>query len=255
MASNFELYNTVIESMIRGGQHPETILTVVRQLHDNNHDDYTEDQLHDWIYGDWEAMLKMGVKKRRPIMTEVTEYIKISNGSFSTIDCYNDLTAKSKEEKTSIRVALTRLCQSGVIERIGAKDGVYRKLATANIIKTRFIPGPLQEFPIRLPIDLNLLCKVHGKNIIIVAGTKSSGKTALLMKIALENQTVMPVVYLNSEMGDEEYTSRMKCFGVSSEDEIQYETIECHTIFTIISTAKRRFISLISWKCMISFMR
>jgi len=229
--SNFELYNTVIESMIKGGQHPETIIEVIRKMHDSAHEDYTEDQLHDWVYGDWEAMLQMGIKKTRPITTEVNEYIKISNGSFGIVDCYNDLMAKTKEERAAIRRSLSRLCQAGVLERVGTKDGVYRKYATEVITKTKFISGVVPEFPIILPIDLNVLCKVHGKNIIIVAGTKSSGKTAFLMKIALENQARIPVVYLNSEMGDEEYTSRMKCFGVSSAEEIQYETIECHANF------------------------
>jgi hypothetical protein len=229
--SNFVLYNTVIESMIKGGQHPEIIIGVVRQLHDNNKEDYTEEALHDWIYGDWEAMLKLGVSKRRPIATEINEFVKISNGSFSILDCYNDLTAKTKEEKSSIRMALARLCQAGTLERIGTKDGVYRKLGTDNIVKTQFIPGIVPEFPVILPIDLNSLCKVHGKNIIIVAGTKSSGKTSFLMKVALENQSRIPVVYLNSEMGDEEYTSRMKLFGVRDAEEIQYETIECHSSY------------------------
>jgi Ni2+-binding GTPase involved in maturation of urease and hydrogenase len=227
--TNFDLYNTVIESMIKGGQHPETIIEVIRKMHTHSHEDYTEEQLHDWIYGDWEAMLQMGIKKTRPITTEVNEYIKISNGSFGISDCYNDLMARTKEERAAIRRSLARLCQSGVIERVGTKDGVYRKLETTNVVRTKFIPGIVAEFPVILPIDLNVLCKVHGKNIIIIAGTKSSGKTAFLMKIALENQSRMPVVYLNSEMGDEEYTSRMKAFGVASEEEIQYETIECHS--------------------------
>ena len=238
--TNFSLYNTVIESMIRGGQHPETIIEVIRKMHDAAHDDYTEDQLHDWIYGDWQAMLQMGIKKVRPITTEVGEYIKISNGSFSTIEIYNDLGAKTPEEKTAIRKALSRLAQSGAIEKIGTKDGVYRKPQTENITKTQFINGVVPEFPIILPIDLNILCKVQGKNIIILAGTKSSGKTAFLMKIALENQARIPVVYLNSEMGDEEYTARMKAFGVSTADEIQYETIECHSNYQDHVTGEKK---------------
>jgi len=231
LQDNFILYNTVIESMIKAKQHPETIIRIIRQMHDNNKDDYTEEYLHDWIYADWESMLKIGEKRGRPIVTEVTEYVKVSNGSFSTVDCYNELGAKTKEEKAAMRQALSRLSRSGMLERIGTKDGVYRKPETADIVRTKFIPGVVPEFPVILPIDLNLLCKVQGKNIIIIAGTKGSGKTAFLMKIALENQARVPVVYLNSEMGDEEYTSRMKCFGVSSEEEIQYETIECHANF------------------------
>lgn len=237
---NFTMYNVVIESMIRGGQHPETIIGVIRQLHDNNKDDYTEDHLHDWIYGEWNDLLKQGGKRKRPLSTELDNYVKISDGSFSLIDCYNELGIKTPEEKSAARMALGRLCDRKVIERVGTKDGIYRKIETSSITKTEFLSSPVVEFPIILPIDLNLLCRLQSKNIVIFAGTKSSGKTALCMKIALENQAKIPVVYLNSDMGSEEYTERMKCFGVRSPSEIQYETIECRSNFHDHITGERK---------------
>jgi hypothetical protein len=231
MVDNFILYHSVMDAMMRSKQHPESIVKIIREMHDKFHDDYTEESLHELVYDLYEAYTQSKFTRIRPISTDVENYIKISNGSFSVLDCFGELGIKTPEEKSAARMALSRFCDKKIIERVGTKDGIYRKIATNDITKTQFIPGDVPEFPIILPIDLNLLCKVHAKNIIIVAGTKSSGKTAFLMKIALENQARIPVVYLNSEMGDEEFSTRMKNFGVKSAEEIQYETIECHNNF------------------------
>lgn len=228
----WNMYNTIVTSMVQSDTNPDETISVLRKLHDNLRDDYTEDYLHDWVYDAYLLHTKgKGKKRERPLATEVSEFIEITNGSFALLDCYRDLNAMTKQEKTAIRVSLSRLCEAGLIERMGIKDGVYRKIRT-DIRKTKFITGQLQEFPVRLPIELNEICKLYAKNIIIVAGSKSSGKTAFLMKIALENQSKMPVVYLNSEMGDEEYTSRLKQFGIASPDEIEFDCIDCHSNYS-----------------------
>jgi hypothetical protein len=236
------MYNRIVISMVQTAD-PEDIIICLRKLHDNMHDDYTEDYLHDWVYDAHMMHLKnKGVRRERPITTDVNDFVEITNGSFSLQDCYRDLNANTKQEKTSIRVALTRMNNAGLIEKLGVKDGVYRKI-NKDIRKTKFITGELKEFPVRLPIELNEQCKIYSKNIIIVAGSKSSGKTAFLMKIALENQMKMPVVYLNSEMGDEEYTARMMNFGIAGPDEIKFDMIDCHANFADhITTEKKIFI-------------
>jgi len=226
------MYNTIVSSMVQSETDPEETINVLRKLHDNMHDDYSEDYLHDWVYDAFMLHTKgKGKKRAKPIASEVGDFIEITNGSFALLDCYRDLNAMTKQEKTAIRVALNRLCGAGHIERMGVKDGVYRKIRK-DIRKTKFITGQLQEFPVRLPIDLNELCKLYAKNIVIIAGSKSAGKTAFLMKLALENQMRMPVVYLNSEMGDEEYTSRLTNFGIASPDEIKFDCIDCHSNYS-----------------------
>jgi KaiC/GvpD/RAD55 family RecA-like ATPase len=107
----------------------------------------------------------------------------------------------------------------------------------------QFIEAPVDEFNVKLSFGINDVCKIFPKNIIIVAGTKSSGKTALLMKWALDNQDRYPVVYLNSEMGDEEYSERLKSFGIKQASDIKMSSYNCHKNFhDFISDEQKIFI-------------
>lgn len=169
-------------------------------------------------------------RDKRNITDEVRFFVDISTGTFTAADFYREMDVKEASQKSLVRVELSKLCKKGVIERVGSKDGTYRKIET-EIKRTKFITGRLQEFPVKLPLGMNDLCKLFAKNIVVVAGSKSAGKTALLMNIALDNQHNMPVVYLNSEMGDEEFTSRMQAFGVTTEEQIKFDCIECHNNF------------------------
>lgn len=163
--------------------------------------------------------------------TDVRAYVSGTVGQFKITDCYRDLNAITPIDKTRIRVALSRLCDEKVLERVGSHDGTYRRIER-NVTRTKFITGRLEEFPIKLPIGLNNMCKLFPKNIVIVAGTKSAGKTAFMLNIALDNQEHMPVVYLNSEMGSEEYTSRLQAFGIDSEDQIKFDCVEAYNNFS-----------------------
>jgi len=53
---------------------------------------------------------------------------------------------------------------------------------------------------------------IYPGNIIIVAGGKSSGKTAFLLNTVKLNQAQHEIVYLNSEMGDTEFRICLELF-------------------------------------------
>jgi hypothetical protein len=55
----------------------------------------------------------------------------------------------------------------------------------------------------------------------MICGSKSSGKTAMLMNIALMNQNKFEVIYLNSEMHPIEFKKRMKHFAPLNEWKIK----------------------------------
>jgi len=82
-----------------------------------------------------------------------------------------------------------------IIEKYGEQRGWYRTIDKHNDHEMEFIEGEVKEFDVALPFGLNKICSLYPKNIIIVAGSKGSGKTALLMNIALMNQDKHEVMY------------------------------------------------------------
>lgn len=178
-------------------------------------------------------------RKERNITEEVREFVATTNGYFSTTNCHNELQATTSDHKKAINMALLRMVKDGTIEKHGEKNGCYRKV-DRDIRRTKFIAEEVPEFPVKLPLNINELCRLYAKNIMVIAGTKSAGKTAILLKIAMDNQLKMPVVYLNSEMGDEEYSQRLKLMGVEREDQIHFDTIECHKNFHDSITGEKK---------------
>jgi hypothetical protein len=62
-------------------------------------------------------------------------------------------------------------------------------------------------------MGIHELCKIYAGNVIIVAGTKSAGKTAFLLNVIKENMDQHEIVYMTSEMGDSELKIRLQLFG------------------------------------------
>ena len=239
-----------LESLISNGmasepQNPEKIIEALVLAHElvwGSITDQARQDIEEEAWDDYHRLSGNLSRVKVNLSEEVRFFVLETSGSFSLVDVYRELNIKEPNAKASARMVLSRLVKDGALERVGSKDGVYRRIDT-EIKRTKFITGQLDEFPVVLPAGINDLCKLYAKNIVVVAGSKSSGKTAFLMNIALDNQDNMPVVYLNSEMGDEEYTSRMKNFGIEREDQIKFETIECHQNFADhIDGSKKIFI-------------
>lgn len=221
-----EFYDNLIDCLLKGGFAHQRILKVLLILYNKYCDDYTEEALEEEIRIHHSLLLSGGEYKlpKRNLQQEIENLIDFwDTGDFPLVDVYNDLKLSSPEEKATARQALNRLVARGLISKIGeGKTGRYH-IVTEGASETKFLTEPVGEFNIKLPLELSTMCKVYPKNIIIIAGSKSSGKTALLLNIAMANQNKMPVVYLNSEMGDEEFTDRMIKMGCTSPEDIKFK--------------------------------
>ena len=63
-----------------------------------------------------------------------------------------------------------------------------------------------------LPFELDQTAELQPGNISVIAGTKDSGKTAVLLNVAKENLTKYQVHYFSSEMGKAEFKKRVDLF-------------------------------------------
>jgi len=170
-------------------------------------------------------------RKERNLMDEVREWCLLQKGYFNTTSLRHELHITTKSEIKNLSVILNRLQADGITEKHGEKRGEYRTKEQKSDLEMTFIEEDIPEFDIKLPFGLNSIVSLYPKNIIIVAGSKSAGKTALMMKIALDNQDRYPVVYFNSEMGDEEWSNRLKKMGIRRQEQIKLKAIGVHQNF------------------------
>lgn len=186
--------------------------------------------------------------QRRNIAQEVEDLLSFRGQTGARLsDIYNDLRLTTTAEKGATRVALNRLVARGVVEKTESGRTGYYRIIESDLQEVKFIEGENNEatkpFPLWLPLGLNDLCEIYAKNIIVVAGSKGAGKTALLFNIALANQHKIPIEYYNSEMGDVEYTMRMRNFGIKKAKEIAIKVYHRHDNYQdVINGAKKLYI-------------
>ncbi len=150
----------------------------------------------------------MGKKAERNLSKDVKDWICVTDGYFSVTDIHRSLEIVTKEDKGNVRQSLFRFKKDGLIEKVGGRDGHYRRIQT-EIAPIDWKNAPTKEHPIKLPLDLSSLVSIFPKNIIVVSGLNNSGKTALCLDIARLNMLFMPTVYFSSEMGDSELRIRL----------------------------------------------
>jgi hypothetical protein len=187
---------------------------------------YSENELKPTI----KSIMDRLTRKERNLAEEVREFFLLQKGYTNTTEIQQTLQITTKEEKKNLTVILNRLQGEGLIEKYGEKRGCYRPIEKTET-KMKFIEEDVYEYPVKLPFGLNDMCSLFPQNITMVAGSKSAGKTAFLLNLALANQDRHEIVYLNSEMGDGEYTNRMKALGCKKESDVKFTMHEVHGNF------------------------
>lgn len=212
----------VANCLIRGNCEVDYTTQVLSILGKNCSPSFPENEIKTKI----ESVLKRVKGRERNLTEEVREWVSVTTGDFNVTACDRELQIVTKTDKTARRQAFSRLCKEGLIERTGNNDGYFR-LISPEEPDMEFIEEELYEYPVKLPFGLNDLCSLYAKNIVVIAGSKSSGKTAVLLNIARMNQDRKEVIYLNSEMGEQEWTNRLKGMGITKKSEIKFKGKAC----------------------------
>lgn len=153
------------------------------------------------------------------IAAEVRSYIELSDSYISVTGCYNQLsellsatgaTSSYKDWRKTVRAEFIRLKKEGKI-RPDKKEGHYRRVD--DVCPDMVLKPSKDTHPVILPFRLRDYVKIFPKNIIVVGGVKSSGKTAFLLNTAFDNRdNPEGVFYYNSEMGEDELVERLENF-------------------------------------------
>lgn len=103
-----------------------------------------------------------------------------------------------------------RLVLRGVLDRWGDRRGWYTPRKTElEVMDLESDEAQMGPSEIWLPFDLSDQVEIYSGNIIIFAGAKDAGKTAISLNTAYENRTNWNVHYFNSEMGSAELRKRL----------------------------------------------
>ncbi|MFA5324155.1 MAG: bifunctional DNA primase/polymerase [Smithella sp.] len=199
----------IANCLVKGGAEKQAITDVLERIIFS----WGEKPDKQWVDAKIKSAMDRADRKERNLAQEVSDFVAVTNGYFSVTSCYSVLQTVTKQDKTTIRVALNRLKDKGIIERHATQDGIYRRVEKDfEFINFDENEPDEVEYPIKLPLGLNDIAEVSQGNIILVAGEFNAGKTAFLLNVLKMNKGKLPIRYISSEMKKSEFKKRFASF-------------------------------------------
>jgi hypothetical protein len=181
------------------------IIKSSKEIHDRNVEEFV---------GDWLAFTEgyLSVSARDTFLSkQVKDWVRATDGTFHITDLYRYLGITKIRQKKSVSMTLARMAnKEKIIEHTGERSGLYRLIADQ--CATIDIEGRTERLNIHLPFGLERFVYTLPKNIIAIAGSQDAGKTAILLNVAKRNLPKWNTWYFSSEMGSDEFRSRIQNF-------------------------------------------
>jgi hypothetical protein len=216
---------TIINSCAKAGIHYETLGNLFSLL--STHTLYKEEKEKERSKEkEIEKKILSLIAGKKNVVDNITEEVKLwvrgTSGEFSIAQVYSELCVIDKKNKDTVRYALKKLCEVGVIESVGRKTGLYRKV-NKEYTEQSWWEDEGSPLPLRYPLGVERFANVYPGNIILLEGSKSQGKSSFCFEFARLNQSVYPkkIQYQNIEMANSEIKERVKQY---EEDRMWTET-------------------------------
>ena len=205
----------VANCLVKGGMPNEEILEVLKIL--GGYCNFPEKELRIKM----QSALERAERRERNLSEEVREWVLSSSGVFLSSDVVRCLQLSSRDELKNLSKILSRLSDEKIIEKHGNKNGHFRRVEN-DLEILDWQKSDVGEFPIALPLDIHKFVKLQPKNIIVVAGSQNSGKTAFLLNIVKDNMYKYNINYFSSEMSEMEFKERIVNFGHPSPEKWKF---------------------------------
>ncbi len=166
-----------------------------------------------WISDKIDSAKKRNSKRDLSITEAIEEWVSVTDGYFSVTDCFKALQNVTNSGQTTFRGTLHRLSKRGIIEKHGAKDGVYRRL-DKEIEPLDWKNADTNPLDLRWPFGIERLVSMYPGNIAVIAGAPNAGKTSFILNFIKMNQTYHDVHLFTSEGGKEELRQRISKFDL-----------------------------------------
>jgi len=198
--------------LVKGGMVREEISQVLEAVMSSWGEGYDQKWREDKI----ESAFKRAGRKERNIAEWVRNWVNESRrGQFESRQVRLEADESSKEGMHAINNALSRLVEEGIIER-GDKRGFYR-IVESECDDIDFLNASTQTIDVKYPLGIERYIITLPKNVMVIAGSKDSGKTAYLLNFVQMNMNRFPIHYFSSEMGRIEFRKRLEKFGLPLE--------------------------------------
>ena len=170
-----------------------------------------------------ESAKRMALKKvwgrERDLKSEVLDYFNITSCDANITTLCRDLTIVTKQEKSRLRMILSRLVNDEkILENRGR--GHYHLVKDCEFIDwTKSETSPVSLW---LPFELSSpdLSILTPGDVVIIMGSPNTGKTAATMSIAKENRKKHNVYYFSTEITPATFNRRMKKYKDCSTDQM-----------------------------------
>ena len=166
----------------------------------------------------------------RNLTSMIRDWIDQTDTWWTTDELDNELGIRTIKDKNLRSHALARMKKSNKIRQHLSTNKRYRKV-DSEIIGLDYKSTPQgRALDIRWPLGVEDLVQVYPKNLVCIAGSPNSGKTAFLLNVIRLNQDRMPIYYFCSEMGTHELRGRVELFDMPI-DNWKFEAAERSTNF------------------------
>jgi hypothetical protein len=118
----------------------------------------------------------------RAISDEIYKYITQGSGIFTTNDLDRELCLVGRLDKNARASALNRYKKQGLIVDVPGRRGVWR-VVDGQCKGMKLGSAKAKPLAIALPLGLHELCDIRPGNIIVVAGSPNSGKSAYVSNL------------------------------------------------------------------------
>ena len=153
----------------------------------------------------------------RNLAREVEEFILSTTGNILSTEIYKCLQLSTRNDFKNVSIILKRLCNQGVIEKYGNRNGSWR-LINKEEEDIDIFGEDEPDLNIKFPFYIEDLIIPMPKNVFIIAGEPNMGKTAFLLNFAELNMRQDDVYLFSSESGKRELRVRMKKFDIPFQD-------------------------------------
>ena len=183
-----------------------------------------------------------------PLSERIRDWVRGTNGWFSKDEMDKDLEIRNPEDKANRREIMSRLCNATpkILEHHTRDNKLYRYINTVTRL-IDFKKADTSQIDVKYPFGLEYYFLTRPKNIIAIAGSPDAGKTAFLMNFVRMNMDNFPIYYQSSEMGENEFASRLKLFDDIALEDWNFTAEECSTLTQFVDSLRPDCINIFDY--------
>ena len=197
---------------LKGGATEKEVVKVLGLIAEKATPPFKEDEIDCVV----EKAIFDASQNERNMSDEVKEFIESTEGYFSSTEIHKGLQVSTKKDLRNVSTILGRLCKDGIIDRVGKKNGQFRKLNSA-IEVIDWQNAEIDPLNLHIPMGLDKKAVVEKKSVILLAGVSNQGKSGFTLDFAKANKDIMQVRYFASEWSPSGLKSRLSKFKENME--------------------------------------